>query len=492
MPPRLTEIPSIAEVVHPVEDSAPVSSSSFQSGVDDSQVSIVRRPVRRSSAPTLSPPPQQQQHEEDHKKHHHHHRHHHNTGRSTEVSVDIDSKAEQQSKRGDHHKRRPKKPRGAEALGLDDFMASGAGGMPRSQSFPDALVPRSPQKARHRPPPPYKPQTLGDMLSSSRGQPDDSTKSAGTPPPPFDPDARWDWDKEGVEEGGGPRDSFDISNREGRVSFGATEGTLVMDDDEESGAAASRVVTVDVYRSQGGVEVPDIEAEEYSIAMVATKTKERGRRRESHRRRSDGGGIGLDGGGIEGRERREDGSSPVPLVEIVTSSPSVSPTRPEEEGQTSPLLSPEGQTSSGMFPHSPIQMASSSIVHPPQLPPSNAGLGVFMSGKGVTISEKGGDGNRDSVFGGRGGEIETNEWPWEGYSTQAGTSTATGGGRKKESTAAAAAGVAGGLNVESKLTALPANSLMLAADSLGNIRIYATEEVLGALSKSAFCAPRTP
>ena len=285
-------------------------------------------------------------------------------------------------------------------------------------------------------PPPYKERSLSDLLSSSPqeeerewAQRQNSGNSKATDafpsPPPYDPNARWGWEKE--DDSGSRRGSRRRSSSSGVKDEAGGGG----------GPSAGRVVTVDVYRPPAMDEPPPAPT--------------RGRDRDG--RRGDGGGGSRRSrrshavpvsGGAEWSERSSSG----PLVEIMMSSPSASPT---------PSRSPESRAA----------LVAGEMSMPPPI---------------------------DST------EFGPAKWSWEGPemdtttkksgSGPVGTASGTSGGGGGKADAGGASGRpavvpdAGGAS--SSTSPVASNSLMVATDSLGNVRIYAKQALLKALNVSAF------
>ena len=285
--------------------------------------------------------------------------------------------------------------------------------------------------------PPYAGHTLGDLLrasSATERREDDHHHHhhhhhvAATPPPP-DPSASWGRERE--ESGSrrvhmGNRRSGRFDSASGSVA-GAAEPTPAgtVDGAEGGGggssAPAGRVVTVDVYRPPAG----------------PPRGRDTGRRGEGSRRGDRG----------RGGER-----SPPPLVAIMMSSPSVSPT---------PSLSPTPQPGGSFYPTGEEGFET----------PANTGHG-FESGSGFFAWDTS-------------GMEKTGESEGDGGVSDGAAGSGSGGG-----------GVSGGDSSGSKSAAaapaqrppVASNSLMLSTDSLGNVRIYAKTGLLDLLQSSAFSA----
>lgn len=193
-----------------------------------------------------------------------------------------------------------------------------------------------------------------------------------------------------------------------------------------SSAPAGRVVTVDVYRPPAG----------------PPRGRDTGRRGEGSRRGDRG----------RGGER-----SPPPLVAIMMSSPSVSPT---------PSLSPTPQPGGSFYPTGEEGFET----------PANTGHG-FESGSGFFAWDTS-------------GMEKTGESEGDGGVSDGAAGSGSGGG------GGGGGGVSGGDSSGSKSAAaapaqrppVASNSLMLSTDSLGNVRIYAKTGLLDLLQSSAFSA----
>lgn len=262
-------------------------------------------------------------------------------------------------------------------------------------------------------------------------------------PPAYDPNAT------------GSRRTRGGSGR-GRNSGGI--GT-VADGEDGSGGAASvgRVVTVDVYgpteEGAGAVQVP--------VTSARGRDKD-GRRGDSgggsrRTRRSPAGG----GGGGRGWNQR---SSSGPLVEIMMSSPSASPT-PSRSPVIKPtpvaeLVAPSPLDDDVEF--GPVEWSWEGE------PPKGAGVGDAAGTK------TGGAGAEDAL--GRKGKGNAS------VISSAATVVSSGGA----ATASAAPAVAAAAVVVPGGSPVAPNSLMVATDSLGNVRIYAKQALLKALNVSAF------
>lgn len=307
---------------------------------------------------------------------------------------------------------------------------------------PPPPLPHQPSQGRQGPssvppssaPPSYVDQTPDDALASSAAPMEQHPS-----PPPYDPNARWGWE----EDGSGSR----------RTNHARVRGEKDADDAGAGGAGAGATAAVVPVGTHG-------EATEQGITSFADGAGRAGANRvvtvdvyrPPDQSTSTSTSAGTPGAmrGRDLQERRSSNNnsghakhsglrltrrSTGPLIAIVMSSPSASPS-------------------------------------PAPLCPPSPGFGDDRAGGWAGRDDEGQDkGERKSEE-----ERPSNSWAWD----SAADPNSDNGSATTSATAPPALWRA----------PLASNSLMVATDSLGNVRVYAKDSLLETLNMSAFSAPR--